>query len=67
MLFNERNSITTNIFSEYVNDTHQDDDKHVDLTEMSKDVLIIKLDFFIGMMNNSVNHLNLNYIINVEM
>ena len=42
----ERNYITTNIFSEYMNTTHQDDDNNVDLNEIPKDVVIIESALF---------------------
>ena len=42
----ERNYITTSIFSEYMNAPHQDDDKNIDLNKMSKDMVIIESAIF---------------------
>lgn len=56
----ERNSITTSIFRNYVNDTHQKHDSNKYLTEIPKDVVIIESVIF-----DEIPFLNQKYIISV--
>lgn len=50
-------SITTSIFSEYVNTVHQHDDSNVDLIEILNDVVIIEAENVMKISNDSVYHL----------